>query len=176
MQQPDEGQNPYESPLAANTADASDTVAVGRRRRTPQARDFDAIALQLKFVGWLVTLLALPAILANPWGLGGLGSLGVGLGFLVVGYGLGWYKIWAWYAGVVLMLPLTTAVTLGALMMVGVGGIYILYLLLPPAFAAYVTWVLLSKGGRTRYRQTAEAIARAKANPDSIAGRLYRKR
>ena len=45
-----------------------------------------------------------------------------------------------------------------------------------PAYCANVVWVLVSKNGRARYRETGEAIASARSNPDSLAGRAYRGR
>ena len=91
-----------------------------------------------------------------------------------IGFGLGAYHRWAWYWAVVILLPMTIVVSLASMFAAALDPIYLFVVCLWPMFCAYVAWVLMSKGGRRRYFETCAATARAKQDPDSLAGRRFR--
>ena len=96
------------------------------------------------------------------------------LAMVIIGFGLGAYHRWAWYGAVVILLPMTIVVSLAALFAAALNPIYLFVVCLWPVFCAYVAWVLMSQGGRQRYFESCAATARAKQNPDSLAGRRFR--
>ncbi|HWB13892.1 MAG TPA: hypothetical protein VG826_31990 [Pirellulales bacterium] len=141
---------------------------------TPHARDFDVLAIILKFVGGCTTLTALLFLLAG----GQIAAIALAAGILLVatGYGLAAYKTWAWYSAVAIMPVLVVVFSIASLVEAATNRFWFYFVGFPFAFSFYVAWVLFSKGGRARYRAAGEAIANAKANPDSVAGQLYRRR
>ena len=139
----------------------------------PQAFEYGAVSLMLKLFGGLLLLPALLVMLVHP-GYGLIGAI-PGAAFLAVGWGLGAYRMWAWYGAVVTLLPISLAMT-ALVFWAGASGVIGLTTLTVPSVSLYVMWVLLSRGGRAHYRATSEAIARARANPASLAGRAYRRR
>ena len=163
-------ENPFESPPESAQSPGPTRK---KRRKPPQQRDYTVLALQLKIFGGLMILVGLLLTTAAWW----LSAIAViGLGVMVAGFGLAAFRPWAWFVAVALLVPLA----IGSLVLIVVATIYYgkigISLFFAPAYAAYVLWVLCSRGGRQRYQEIREAIARAKDNPDSIAGRLYRKR
>lgn len=91
-----------------------------------------------------------------------------------IGFGLGAYHRWAWYGAVVILLPMTIVVSLASMFAAALDPIYLFVVCLWPIFCGYVAWVLMSQGGRRRYFETYAATARAKQDPDSLAGRRFR--
>ena len=117
-------------------------------------------------LGGLVTL-------ATPWG---LVVLAPGIICLVVGIGLGRFRPWAWYGAIAILVPMNLVVGVAGLIVIGwSGGVSVLTLIMVLS-ASYVLWVLLSRGGRQRYLQLAEAMAFADENPDTLTGRAFGKR
>lgn len=166
----------YESESEA--ADAAPEFAIETHGRpstvTPHARDFDALALVLKIVGGPTVFVASLLLLGRAWQ--GLVVMAVGSSLLAIAYGLNAFKMWAWYATVVVMPPIAVIFSIISLFEWRFNTLWFLYTGFPVFFCGYVGWVLFSKGGRTRYRAACEARRRAKANPDSLAGRMYRRR
>jgi len=156
------------------TADDFSGVSRARRRGTaPQSSDFAVVSLMMKLFGGMFIL---PGLLVMFGSVGwGLIVAAPGTLLLVIGIGVGRYQPWAWYAAVVAMLPLSIVITLATLIAAGLTMNYIWMVVLWPLFCAYVAWILLSNSGRQRYFETGDAIARARENPDSMAGRRYRR-
>ena len=102
--------------------------------------------------------------------------MAVGSSLLAIAYGLNAFKMWAWYAAVVVMPPIAVIFSIVSLVEWRFNTLWFLYTGFPVFFCGYVGWVLFSKGGRTRYRAASDARRRAKANPDTVAGRIYRRR
>lgn len=147
----------------------------GRQRPLqPHARDFDVLAIILKFVGGCLLLVALLILLAGAR----IAAIGVGIGvlFVATGYGIAAYKTWAWYSAAVIMPILVVVFSITSFLEVATSKVWFYFEAFPVAFTGYVAWVLFSKGGRARYRVAGEAILKAKANPDSVAGQLYQRR
>ena len=162
--------NPFESPAEAPPVRRPPSKP---SRKGPQEREFSNLSLQLKAIGGLITLIGLLATIANWYW---TPMLVIGVAICVFGWGLGVYKPWAWFGAVLLLLPLSLLIlVLTGFLFLNQGAIGI-PLLTAPIYLWYVLWVLLSKRGRDRYREMGEARLRARDNPDSIAGRLYRKR
>ena len=163
-------ENPFQAPTVGEHA--APTV---RRDRRAKGRDFIQVAFQFKFFGGVFLLFGL--LFVRVWWLGG-SLLLVGLALVVTGYGIGAYRPWGWYAGALLVLPLLAVATILALLFaVTYGGIFpLVALIVVPIYCYYIGWTLLSRAGREGYAESTRAVAAAKANPDSIAGRLYRRR
>jgi uncharacterized membrane protein YdjX (TVP38/TMEM64 family) len=173
MTEPSGGQteNPYQPPVVS----VSSKRRAGRGRRA-QAMAFIQLAFQFKFLGVILLLFGL---LWTGWVLWlGIVLAAGGVAFLLSGYAIGSYKSWGWYAGVALVIPLLVMATVLALLFaLAYGGIFaIAALLMTPLYCYYIVWTLFSRSGRQRYDESVRAMAAAKANPESIAGRLYRKR
>lgn len=141
---------------------------------TPHARDFDSLALVLKMVGWAAIIIAPVLLAGRVWQ--GIVALAVGLSLLAIAYGLNAFKMWAWYAAAIVMPPIALIFSIVSIVGWRFNTFWFLYPGFPIFLCGYVGWVLFSKGGRTRYRAACEARRRAKANPDSLAGRMYRRR
>lgn len=140
---------------------------------TPHARDFDSLALVLKIVGGAAILVAPVLLVGRVWQ--GIVVLAVGSSLLAIAYGLNAFKMWAWYAAVIVMPPIAIIFSIISLFEWRFNTFWFLYTGFPVFFCGYVGWVLFSKGGRTRNRAASDARRRAKANPESIAGRMYRR-
>ena len=136
-----------------------------------QARDFVYISLTMKGIGW--TFLLLGFITSRFDTHAGYGMMGVATLFLLVGIGLARYRIWAWYAGLVLLIGVSAIVTIGILFMLASRPRAVSILLVPAGFLMLIR-AMVSKDGRDRYRRAAEARAKARANPDSLAARAMR--
>ncbi len=164
-------ENPFQSPTVSEPATVQPV-----RGRGARGHDFVQLAFQFKFFGGIALLFGLLLVRAD-WRIGG-GLLLGGAAMVVTGYGIGAYKTWGWYAGAVLVVPmLVLATILGLLFGVVYGHIFgLIALVVSPLYCYYIAWVLFSKAGRQRYEESVRAIASARANPDSVAGRLYRKR
>ena len=137
-----------------------------------RSRDFEALALVMKFIGGIITLFGVVFLFLSDARIVAAMLLTVGLLYVLFAFAFESFKRWAWVGTVVLLLPL-------ALLMSIVGGVLhemLGILALFPAVAAssvlYVGWVLLSKHGRSRYFETVDAIERAKADPQSAAGQF----
>ena len=137
---------------------------------------FIQLAFQFKLLGGAMFLFGLLIVFGNHWIGGSL--LAAGTAFLVTGYGISSYKPWGWYAGAILVLPLLIL----SIVLAGLFGIVrghfalIAVLVILPPYCYYTAWTLFSKGGRQRYAETVAAIQSAKENPDSMAGRMWRRR
>ena len=144
-----------------------------RRKRQPNAGDITNLALICKVLGVLILLpSALFAALDTLWAFIGVG---IGLLFLVLGVGLRRFRPWAWYLGVVVLVPLYVAGGVAGLILIGAGVVTVMSVaMLLSAF--HVSWVLLSKGGRQRYVKIREALDRADAEPGTLVGRYYGKK
>jgi hypothetical protein len=134
------------------------------------------LAFQFKFFGGAGLLFGLLLIGQAPWV--GIGLLAGGAAFLATGYGIGSYRPWGWYAGALLVVPMLALATLLALLFGLIyGSIFALIaLVITPIYCYYIAWTLFSRAGRQRYQESVRAMASARANPNSIAGQLYRKR
>ena len=94
----------------------------------------------------------------------GLARAGRGLENIV-----GAFKLWGWYAAVLIVLPLMILfAVLTTLFAIANGAVYWGGLALP-LLSAWMMWVLFSKSGRDRYRLMAESIARRKSRPKFVA-------
>ena len=161
--------NPFQSPSDSSSDGNMPPVKRRASSKTPHAKDFTNLAMQFKFVGGAITLLGLLALCASWWFVTIVVS---GVALIGLGYGMSAYKPWAWVVAVAILVPLSVLLvvaTVAAMLSVGVRGLGVF---MAPAYMWYVLWVLCSRNGRQRYRDTREAILRARANPDSIAGKL----
>ncbi|HET6883065.1 MAG TPA: hypothetical protein VFI31_23050 [Pirellulales bacterium] len=175
-----------DAPSEAGAAAEPEQIVIESRGRrgplAPQARDFDALALILKVVGVYTTFCSLLFLLAGaPYaGLShypyGWAALAMGFFFVAAGYGLAAYQTWAWYAAALVMPVFVVGFSILSVIEMATNMFWFYFLPFPAVFTIYVLWVLFSKGGRARYRFAGEARRRAKSNPDSVAGRLYRRR
>jgi hypothetical protein len=143
---------------------------------------FIQLAFQFKFVGGILILFGL--LLLRPFTVFGtniwLGGFLVitGAAFLVTGFGIGSYRSWGWFAGAVLVVPLLVVASILALLFaIFYGGVFaIVALVITPLYCYYIGWTLFSRAGRQRYQESVAAMASARDNPDSAAGRLYRRK
>lgn len=161
-------ENPFESP--------AESGPVRRRRRRPQraqALAFIQLAFQFKLLAVAMLLIGLLMLSQILWL--GIVLCACGVIFFVTGYGISSYKAWGWYAAVILVVPLLAVTSvLGLLFGFFYGSIFaILSLIFVPLYCYYIGWTLFSRSGRQRFDETVQAVATAKANPDSVAGRLY---
>ncbi|MBM4036645.1 MAG: hypothetical protein FJ291_33330 [Planctomycetes bacterium] len=128
------------------------------RRKAPVGGDFRDVATLSRMLGALIVLLGALVALTD-W----VGGVGVACGVLlwVLGYGLRRFRMWAWYLGVAVLMPICgLGGTVGQVLVV-TGAARILGVALV-ASASYVGWVLLSKGGRKRYREIRELMGKAR--------------
>jgi|GEM_PF-6928963 hypothetical protein len=146
-----------------------------KRKSQVQSREFATLALHLEFMGGFLLFVGIGIMCLN-WRVGLLGAI-PGLAVLVTGLGLARYKLWAWYAAVGILIPLSVSIAVFTVVAwVSSGQTSFAALLAGPAYLAYVIWALLSKSGRQRYRESIAARQAALDNPDSIAGKMLRGR
>jgi hypothetical protein len=161
---------------AEKTNNVQIDVSPGRSRApTPQSREVQLLSIMMTGCGGLVALFALPAVFFSGSRVPGTIMLLMGLSYLVTGFGFSRYHRWAWYVAVVVVLPASLLISLAAVVLtlsaVLQSTIVSTFAPLTVLFVLYAGWVLLSKGGRTRYYETVEAIQRARHDPNSLAGR-----
>lgn len=134
--------------------------------------DYINLSMFLKFWGGLIAVIGILVTMLTLWG---ITVIVAGVGTIVVGIGLGKYRPWAWWGAVIILIPYNiigcavATILTGFEMRISVGaGLTLISLF-------YVSWVLLSKGGRKRYRQLAVASKQIDQKPNSIAARFRRK-
>ena len=123
--------------------------------KTPIRQDFKNFALLSYFLGGLIVLLS--GLFFRVGVLYGALVAGYGASFIAMASGIRRFKKWAWYVGVVLVLPasvLGAVVGLAAAAASGGGGQ--MFLGAGGLFAVYVGWVLLAKPARKAYKRFCE--------------------
>jgi hypothetical protein len=140
-----------------------------RRSGGPASIDIINLAFISKIFGTMVVLFSVGLGCITQWAYAGIP---VGVGFFIMGMGLGRYKIWAWYMGVFLLLPISVLGAIVATFLIGFGAITPLTLSMLLS-GLYVGWVLLSRGGRERYVRASEAMRKARRDPNSVLGNAY---
>ena len=159
--------NPYLAPLAAPESAPIDKAAL-KDKSSVQAQDFLRVAMSMKAFGVFLLLPTLLLLFGVP--LVGLACLPVPLAFIMIGLGLDAFKPWAWTAAVLVAVP---SAVLGAGLSILLGILTInsdyaqvgWWALVLPAAAAYISWTLLSRSGRQRYRSVIEAKRRQAERP-----------
>ena len=155
-----------------------------------QTREYANLSLQLKIFAWMLYFFAMLFLVFGATN-ARLGIFFIGTGIVLagsvlhlVGWGLGSYKPWAWYAAVIVLVPLSLLLAImmflyGRFLFVqastwvhAVLGVSMLSAGL--IYFPYVLWILLSRGGKKRYQDTCDAMKRIKERPDSPASRFYR--
>jgi hypothetical protein len=150
-------------------------------KRAVQATDIYNLALICKVLGVLLILFSLCfALLSIKVGfvlvsLFGIIGVVVGVLFFILGVGLNRYRMWAWYLGVAVLVPLNIIGGVLGLIFLGFGIISVVTISMVLS-AFYVSWVLLSKGGRSRYKKMGENSRYAEENPDSRAAQILARR
>ncbi|MHC4598210.1 MAG: hypothetical protein ACYS47_04320 [Planctomycetota bacterium] len=139
----------------------------------PKAVDFMNLSLLAKAWGVLILAGGLLILAFSAWG---VPLLALGVIFIITGIGLGRYRMWGWYMGVIVLVPLNILGAVAAALFMGLTSYVSFGLILMVLSGIYVGKVLLSKGGRARYRKIVEARVYAENNPDSLTARMYGKR
>lgn len=142
------------------------------RRRGPKIGDIHNLSVLLRVWGILILLVGLLLVLGTPWGWAGVL---LGAGCFATGGGLARYRDWAWYAAVAFLVPLHLVISLGMILLMGLSGIVTVTSAGIGISGFYVAWVLLSHGGRERYRRNREALEEARSNPRSALGKTLRR-
>jgi hypothetical protein len=132
-----------------------------------QSSDFGTVGLMMQLIGGLILLIALPLCLIH-WALAAVvGS--IGLCFFVPGRAIYTYRMWGWYAAVLVAMPLSLLGVLVAMVFMRLSMVHLLELMTLPVLIGWVGWVLLSNSGRDRYRVLCEAAALRKSRPKHTA-------
>lgn len=143
-----------------------------RGRAGPKIGDIHNLSVLLRVWGGLILLFGLLVTLGTAWGLVGVG---LGAACVVAGGGLARYRDWAWFFAVAFLVPVHLAISAVMLVFIGLSGIVTAVSVGIGISGLYVAWVLLSRGGRERYRRNREALEAAMADPRSALGRAMRR-
>ena len=91
------------------------------------------------------------------------------------GIGLGRFSPWAWYLGIIVLVPFYLVGGLLGVLLVGTGIINATSIALILS-AVYVAWVLLSKGGHSRYARIRAALEQANTEHGTMLSKYYGKK